>query len=190
MTLQTVRRLAADILHVGENKIRLVPEMLSEAQGALTREDVRNLIKKGAVKKVPNAGRASASKRDRRSTGRTRGARVSVKEMWMQKIRAQRKFLKVLVADKALPKEQKRAVYFKIKSGIFKNKRAMLLYLKDNKLVSESYEPKKVVPVQVTKSAPKPKAEVPKVAQSAPAAKPKPVAEKKEPQTKKKGENK
>ncbi len=187
MTLQTVRRLAADILHVGENKIRIVPEMIGEAMGALTREDVRNLIKKGAVKKLPNQGRASTFKRDRRSAGRTRGARVTEKEMWMQKVRAQRKFLGVLVSEKALPKEQKRSIYYKIKSGIFKNKRAMLLYLKDNSLVSESYEPKKVVPV---KSAPVAKP-VQKAPAATPAAKPAPVA--KAPakaDSKKKGETK
>ena len=41
MTLRTVRRLAADILGVGENRIWIDPENLDRIAEAMTREEVR-----------------------------------------------------------------------------------------------------------------------------------------------------
>ena len=49
MTLQTVKRLAADILGVGENKIRFKTEDLKEIEKAMMRKDVRDLINKGSI---------------------------------------------------------------------------------------------------------------------------------------------
>jgi len=49
MSIVTVRRLAADILGVGENKVWISPEKISEVSSALTRDDVRALIKQGTI---------------------------------------------------------------------------------------------------------------------------------------------
>lgn len=143
MAISTVRRLAADIFHVGENKIRISPDGLKDAEGALTRTDVKSLIAKGIITKLKPLGRASTKKRQRRGPGHRKGISLTSKEVWMTKVRAQRRFLKMLVTSGAIKKEIKRALYGKIKSGIFKNKRAMLLYLKDNALVAKDYEPPK-----------------------------------------------
>lgn len=164
MTIATVRRLAADILSVGENKVRISPDGLKEAEGALTRSDVKSLIEKGIVTKLRPQGRASTSKGGRRGHGRRRGTPVASKDVWMDKVRSQRKMLRMLVESGAVKKDAKRMLYFKVKSGIFRNKRAMLLYLKDNKLVAADYEPPKPAykkPEPKAKSAPKPAA-VPK----------------------------
>jgi len=143
MTIATVRRLAADIMDVGRNKVRISPDGLKEAEGALTRADVKGLIDKGIVKKLKPSGRASTSKLERRGRGRRKGTPVGHKTVWMVKVRAQRKFLAMLVTSGAVRKEAKRELYNKVKSGIFRNKRAMLLYLKDNKFVAADYEPPK-----------------------------------------------
>lgn len=143
MAIATVRRLAADILGVGESRIRFSPENIKEIEGALTRADVKGLIGKGFVTKKKAQGRASTTKRERRSAGHRRGIVVPAKEAWMMKVRAQRRFLRMLVSEGAVKKDAKRQLYGKIKSGIFRNKRAMLLYLKDNGLVAKDYEPKK-----------------------------------------------
>jgi large subunit ribosomal protein L19e len=145
MTIATIRRLAADILHVGENKIRIAPDNVKEAEGALTRADVRGLIDKGLIIRLKPQGRASTRKKERRSVGKRRGIMISDKEAWMMKVRAQRKLLRTLTADGALKKGTKRSVYGKVKSGIFRNKKAMLIYLKDNGLVAKEYEPAKAV---------------------------------------------
>ena len=98
MTIVTVRRLAADIFNVGQNKVRISPDGLKEAEGALTRADVKGLIEKGIITRAPHAGRASTTKRGRRGHGHRKGHPLSHKEVWMEKIRAQRKFLAMLVS--------------------------------------------------------------------------------------------
>jgi large subunit ribosomal protein L19e len=143
MAIATVRRLAADILGVGESRIRISPDNIKEVEGALTRADVKGLIGKGFITRKELNGRASTVKRERRSSGHRRGLVIDSKSAWMEKVRAQRRFLRLLVADGAVRQGSKRSLYGKIKSGIFRNKRAMLLYLKDNGLVARDYEPKK-----------------------------------------------
>ncbi len=173
MTIATVRRLAADILSVGENKVKISPEGLKDAEGALTRSDVKSLIEKGIVTKLRPQGRASTGKGGRRGHGRRRGTPVDSKDVWMDKVRSQRKMLRMLVESGAVKKDAKRMLYFKVKSGIFRNKRAMLLYLKDNKLVAADYEMPKPAykkPEPKAKSAPKPAAS-PKKEEKKPEAK-------------------
>ncbi len=140
MTILTVRRLAADILNVGETRVKISPDGLKEAQGALTRADVKGLIDKGIITKAKIRGRDSTAKKRRRGSGSKKGTSIKKKKLWMQKIRAQRKLIAMLVESKALPAKHKKSVYGKVKSGIFRNKRAMLLYLKDNGLVPKDFE--------------------------------------------------
>lgn len=153
MTIATVRRLAADIFNVGRNKVRISPDGLKEAEGALTRSDVRGLIEKGIITKAKKQGRASTGRTGRTGHGRRKGTPVDAKAVWMQKIRAQRRFLNLILDSGVLKKEAKRGLYGKIKSGIFRNKRAMLLYLKDAELVPRDYEMPKH---EFRKSEPKP----------------------------------
>ncbi|MBI5046198.1 50S ribosomal protein L19e [Candidatus Micrarchaeota archaeon] len=145
MTIATIRRLAADILHVGENRIRFSPDGLKDIEGAMTRSDVRGFIEKGLIKKLPVKGRASTRKRDRKGIAHRRGRIISEKDSWMQKVRSQRKFLKTIISEGSVKPDLKRSLYMKVKSGIFRNKKAFLLYLKDNSLIAKEYEPKKVV---------------------------------------------
>jgi large subunit ribosomal protein L19e len=140
MTIATVRRLAADIFNVGRNKVRISPDGLKEAEGALTRSDVRSLIEKGIITRAKKQGRASTGRTGRTGHGRRKGTPVDAKVIWMQKIRAQRRFLNLLLDSGALKKEARRSLYGKIKSGIFRNKKAMLLYLKDAELLPRDYE--------------------------------------------------
>jgi large subunit ribosomal protein L19e len=146
MTIATVRRLAADILNVGESRIKISPEGLKEAEGALTRVDVKGLIDKGVITKAKQNGRASKRKKERRGKGRRKGSLANRKKLWMQKVRAQRKFLSMLIESGALDRSAKRSLYGKVKSSIFKSKKTMLIYLKENGLLPEEYEPPKPEP--------------------------------------------
>ena len=141
MTILTVRRLAADIMNVGETRVRISPDGLKEAEGALTRADVRGLIEKGVITKARVKGRDSTARKKRKGPGRKKGSLGDAKKLWMQKVRAQRKLLAMLIESGVLDKKNKRSLYGKVKSGIFRNKKAMLLYLKDNKYIDKDYEP-------------------------------------------------
>ena len=141
MAIYTVRRLASDILGVGENRIRMKPDQLSRVKEALTRGDVITLIRDGVVYKIAKQGRRKIEKRPRRGFGRIRGkATINKKEEWMARLRAQRKYLKELVANGSLDKKYKRKIYGKVKSGAFKTKKTLVIYLKENGIYTEKIQ--------------------------------------------------
>ena len=47
--LRAQRRLAADVLDVGENRVWFDPEEQGEIADAITREDIRDLVDRGAI---------------------------------------------------------------------------------------------------------------------------------------------
>jgi ribosomal protein L19E len=166
MTIGTVRRLAADIMRVGRNKVKISMEG-NEVEGALTRSDVKGLIEKGIITKAKPKGRASTAKKTRKGRGSRKGKAFDKKAKWMLKVRAQRRVFRMLVEQGVIGKESKRSLYGKIKSGIFRSKRAFLTYLKENELVPKDFElpkaehkpkPKKVK-AKKEKKAEKPKEE-------------------------------
>jgi len=146
MTMGTIRRLAADIFGIGENRVRIKPDGAKEAEKAMTRADIRDLIQKGIITKVPVKGRRTKERRKRKTPGSRRGTsktRSGGKEAWMDKVRSQRRFLFQLLEEGALEKARKRMIYMRIKSGLFRSKRAMLAYLKEAGMVKQDFEPKK-----------------------------------------------
>ena len=189
MTILTVRRLAADIMNVGQSRVKISPDGLKEAEGALTRADVRGLIEKGVITKAKAKGRDSTARKKRKGAGRKKGSLGDSKKLWMQKVRSQRKLLAMLIETGVLDKKNKRSLYGKVKSGIFRNKKAMLLYLKDNKYIAKDYEPGAKtdrVEEQVKKKAAKKakKAVKKKAAKKGSKKKPAPKKEKKEGESK------
>ena len=159
MAVHTVKRLAADLLNVGENKVRIDSASISDVKSAMTRADVQALIDKGIVKAAPKKGRKKNIKKKRRGRGSRKGmGGVSDKEKWMMKVRAQRKLFRKLLELGVLEQENKRAVYMRIKSGIFRSKRAMIAYLKENDYIDEKFELPKEEYVPKKKKKPAPKA--------------------------------
>lgn len=149
MATNTVRRIASGMLHAGESKVRFKPESLKKIEEALTREDVRALIKDGAIYAIAPRGvsrargRAKSAKlrKGRRggmgSRKGTPSARLGSKDAWMAKVRAQRLFLSSLVSGKKLAPKQARRIYMMVKGNAFKSVKIMETYLKDNKLLQK-----------------------------------------------------
>ena len=118
---------------------------------ALTREDVRGLIDDGAVYSLRIVGPRTKPERKRKGIGKRRGkkfSRKSEKDSWMERIRAQRAYLDVLLETGEVPAQYKRKVYLKIKGGSFKGKKALLTYLKENEMYDETK--KKTTPEKKT----------------------------------------
>jgi large subunit ribosomal protein L19e len=148
MAQNTIRRLAATIMGVGENRIWFDPAQIGRILEALTRDDVRGLIKEGAIKAEPARGvsRFSARKRaEGKRVGRRRGhgsrkgtaaARAHPKTVWMAKVRLQRKILRNLSANSEIKPEGVRSVYGMIKGNAFRGKGALAVYLKENDLLT------------------------------------------------------
>ena len=53
MTIKTIKRMAADILKVGESRIWIDPERENTLYDVVSREQVKKLIHDGVIKKLP-----------------------------------------------------------------------------------------------------------------------------------------
>ncbi len=142
MGLSTIKRLASDILGAGISRVHIRPDGIVRAKEALTRNDVRSLIKEGIVYKEPVKGRRKKTEKKRKRSGRRHGSSTQdQKKMWMRQVRSQRKYLVQLLSEGSLENEHKWIIYSKIKSGIFKSRNAMHAYLKEAKMLKDAKKP-------------------------------------------------
>lgn len=134
MNLRNQKRLASEILKCGQGRVWLDPEQLDRIDEAITREDIRSLIKQGVIKKKQKQGVSRARARVlmkkkrkglRKGPGKRKGtanARLGDKKKWMQKIRAQRKLLKQLRDEGKLSRRVYRKLYRMSKGNAFRDK--------------------------------------------------------------------
>lgn len=144
--LKSQRRLAAQILKIGQNRVWIDPGKTEDADTAITREEVRKLIHEGAIKSMPEKGvsrgrarliRGKKRKGRRRGLGSRTGsprARVSKKEAWMSRIRALRKRLRLLKNRKIIAENAYRKLYRMSSSGRFASVADLERYLKAHEL--------------------------------------------------------
>lgn len=144
--LKSQRRLAAEILKIGQNRVWVDPERIEDAEGAITRDEVRKLVHEGTIKSRPEKGVSRGrgrvlhlkKKKGRRSgVGSRTGsphARISKKEAWMSKIRALRKRLRLLKAKKVIPEGEYGKLYRMAGSGMFESVADLERYLKAHEL--------------------------------------------------------
>ncbi len=145
MNERKARRMAASILKVGETKIWINPEGKSRVKEAMTKEDVRLLIKEKVVAKrrdnLHSRGRARALAEKKRK-GRKRGmgkrqgtkkARMRIKERWMGNVRAQRRVLAELKKAGEKLKADPREVYLLISGNYFRGKNYVRQFLQGGK---------------------------------------------------------
>jgi large subunit ribosomal protein L19e len=142
LSLRSQRRIAAQILKVGSNRVWINPERLEDVEVAITREEIRKLVHEGAIQAPPKKGvsRVRArilheKKKDRLRRGPgtrqgSRGATVTRKEVWMQRIRALRKTLRKWKANRVLTEGAYRQLYVSAGSGVFSSIAEMERYAK------------------------------------------------------------
>ncbi len=141
MDVKFQRRLAAEIFKCGEDRVWMDPNALDEIKEAVTREDVRFLIKRGLIKKIPKNGtsrvranylRAQKEKGRRKGHGSRKGkkyARYPRKLRWMKTIRAIRSTLRDLRDSGKIDRSTYRRFYRLAKGGTFKSRRHLLTHL-------------------------------------------------------------
>jgi len=144
MSLQ--KKLASRILKSGLKRIKIIPGNEKEISEAITKFDIKGLIKKNLIKKVQKKGvsRVRANKiRKQKQKGRKKGkgsrkgkanARSNKKRNWINKIRAQRKIINALKKNKTVTSEVYKTLYKKSKGGFFRSVNHLKLYLNENKL--------------------------------------------------------
>ena len=133
MSLRSQRRLAAEILKVGEGRVWIDPDRTEDVEAAITREEIRKLIHEGLIRSLPKKGvsrararvlRGKKKKGLRRGPGGKSGstrARVSKKEAWMKKIRPLRRKLRELKNSRAISESVYRQLYNMAGSGVFES---------------------------------------------------------------------
>ena len=131
MSLKSQRRLAAEILKVGTNRVRINPDRIEDVEAAITREEIRRLIHEGVIQPAPKKGVSRARARIlhekkkkglRRGPGRRSGsarAKISKKTAWMSRIRTLRKKLREWKASRLITESSYRRLYSVAGSGTF-----------------------------------------------------------------------
>ena len=146
MKLSTQKRLAADVLKVGQSRVWIDPVFQDEVSLAITKDDIRRLIDEGAIQKKQvvgvSRGRArfvSAQKRkgQRKGPGHKKGkatATLSKKERWMHKIRPLRRELSRLRDEGKITRKVYRELYLKAKGNAFRNTAHLKTYISEQRL--------------------------------------------------------
>ena len=146
MNLSSQRKLASAVLDCGVNRVWIDPDRADEVSMAITREEIRKLIKDKAIKALPekstSRGRArvlAAKKKKGRRVGQgsKSGAKYAVvkrKTRWINRIRAQRKKLASLRENRIISVSTYRSLYRKAKGGEFRSVAELERYINDNNL--------------------------------------------------------
>jgi large subunit ribosomal protein L19e len=129
--LSMQKRLAAEILGVGVSRIWIDPSHIEDVAAAITREEVKRLVKEGIIRVKPSHSpsrerwriRHEARKKGRRrSYGRRKGpatARKDPKEEWMARVRKIRRYLRYLRDHGVIDRRTYRKLYLWAKGGMF-----------------------------------------------------------------------
>lgn len=132
--LANQRRLAAEVMDIGVNRVWMDPEAYKDISTALTREDIRKLIQENKISKreINGISRGRARKMDEArayghrkghgSRNGAKGARTPKKEQWMKKIRALRSLLKEKRDNKTIDVSTYRKLYRKAKGGEYRSR--------------------------------------------------------------------
>jgi large subunit ribosomal protein L19e len=146
MKLKNQKRIAAQLLKVGKTSVRFDEERLSDIKEAITKADMRGLIRDKAVFSIPHGSSSKGRLRKRlaqkrkgrqKGMGRKKGkktSRLSKKLTWMIKTRLQRGFIRDLKNKELITTKTYREIYKKIKGNFFRSRNHIKLYLNENKL--------------------------------------------------------
>ena len=143
MQLDIQKRLAGQDLKTSEKNIRLDPNRLDEIKEAITKADIKSLVKYHAIIARKKRGISRFRIRHRqaqKSKGRMvghgsrkggKGARLEKKAVWISKMRAQRGFLQNLRDKGVVDKASYRILYMKSKGGFFRSRRHIQIYMQE-----------------------------------------------------------
>jgi large subunit ribosomal protein L19e len=146
LSLKSQRRLAAEILKVGEGRVWIDPERIDYVEAAITREEIRKLIHEKVVRCIPEKGVSRARARTlalKRKKGLRRGpggksgsagSKISKKQAWMNRIRPIRKRLSKLKETRAITESTYRRLYDMSESGVFESRADLERYIKAHDL--------------------------------------------------------
>ena len=133
VNLKAKKRLAARVTGVGIHRIKFDADHLDDVADAITRQNIRSLITANTIRIKPivgtSKGRAHQKKSQKNKRGTTqgskqgrKGARVGKKEVYVAKVRALRRLLKIAKDRKDLTNPEFWALYKKVGGNTVRNK--------------------------------------------------------------------
>ena len=147
--LSNQRRVAATLLKCGTNRVWIDPNRTEDIAYAVTRDDVRNLIKSGFIKALQKRGISRArikAAKEQRKKGKRKGqgsrkgakyARYPKKLRWIATIRPIRTRLRELRDQDIIERKVYRKYYLYAKGGLFKSRGHLKSHLKAENLLKE-----------------------------------------------------
>jgi len=155
MNLRSKKKIVSRLLKCGTTRVKFDIESLTKIKEAITRADLRGLIKDKIISKKQKKGisrsRALHTLKQKRK-GRRKGAgsrkgkhtaRLPSKKEWMAKIRTLRSLLKHLRDKKIITAKTYHNLYNKAKGGFFRSRRHVKLYIKEHNLEQNEAKQKK-----------------------------------------------
>jgi large subunit ribosomal protein L19e len=142
MSVKLTRRIAAELMERGESAVKIKPSAINDAKKAITREDVRGLIKNGSIYPVKlkhNISAHSKVLKEKRKKGRRRGmgrrkgtlkARGTVE--YKKRIRGQRRVLRMLKDESVIDNGRFKKYYALVKGGNFASKATLINHIKND----------------------------------------------------------
>jgi large subunit ribosomal protein L19e len=144
MSLANKKEMAAKLLKVGVGRVKFNQDSLDRIEDAVTREDMKRLIKAGDIWAAQPRGISSGRKKARkvkkskrgRGTGSKEGkstTRQPRKQSWVRQVRALRRYLKLQKAKHELNQEQFKHFYRKVKGGEIRSLRRLKELIEEEK---------------------------------------------------------
>ena len=146
MSLKNQRRLAAEVLKIGQSRVWIDPEKTEDVEGVITRVEIRKLVHEETIKVLPENGVSRGRARslhDKRKRGLKRGAgtregkktaRTPEKKAWEKRIRAIREHLSDLKGRRIIQNDAYRKLYLVAKGGMFSSISNVDQYIESHKL--------------------------------------------------------
>ena len=140
--LRNQRRLAAAVLDCGVGRVWIDPLHADAVAEAVTRQDIRALVKKGYIKAAQKAGTSRSRARAlavQKESGRRKGpgsrkgaggARSPRKQRWIRTIRPIRDELKKLRGEEKISPSIYRTYYRKAKGGAFRSRAHLVSHMR------------------------------------------------------------
>ena len=142
MDLKNQKRMAAEVMKCGVNRVYMNPKNIEEIADAVTRQDVRRLVREGIIKAKQKKGISSGRKKyvqgqkaggKRRGHGSRKGskyARYPRKRRWINTIRPIRRKLVELRDGGYINKETYRKYYRHASGGTYRSTSHMMLQMR------------------------------------------------------------
>lgn len=130
MNMGNKKVLAAKTMKVGKERISFVSERLAEIKEAITKEDMRGLVKSGAVIVNPIQGRkTNVSRKNRRGAGKIKLKVNKRKQEYVIITRKLRAYAAELKKQGKLTAEEVTEIRKRIRNRAYKSKANLKLYI-------------------------------------------------------------